>query len=286
MADLTLVKAALIPMVGENPEKDTAKHIFVQFNPESLKVGLSNSIRADSGSKAASSGVQFIDKSESTLRVTLVFDTSVAREPTAQMSNIKHKANSDVRLLTSAIASEFMQPQSSDEGLTAPKVCRFQWGAFAFVGMLTRFDESLDFFSPEGIPLRATLALSFKENRYQFETLDVKEATRDKPNFFKASDKGVAQSLADNGKDPRDWRLTALLNAIENPRQFTPQRLAENALQTALTPLLNPASFAGQVQGSKTKDPLAQKAIQSRGQNSNWVSTVDIAQGIPNYLAG
>ncbi len=287
MAELTLVKAALIPMLGGTPEPDTSKHIFVQFNPASLRVSLSNSIRADGGAKAASSGVQYVDRSVSTLSVVLLFDTSVARQPTKQMSNVQHSANSDVRLLTKAIASEFMQPQGDPETPTAPKVCRFQWGAFVFVGMLSRFDENLEFFSPEGIPLRATLSLSFKENRYQFETLDVTASARKKPSFVKASNKGIAQSLADEGKDPKEWREIALLNGIENPRLLSATQLAQDGLQKAITPLLNPESLAGVMQAKKALDPIINNLVSSAPSTDSAAKlAIDSAQTIPNYIQG
>jgi hypothetical protein len=307
MADLTLVKAVLIPMVGDSPVDDSKQYIYVQFNPESLKVGLSNSIRADSGSKAASSGVQFVDKSESTLRVSLVFDTSVAREATKERTNTKHSANTDVRILTNRIASEFMQPQKrSDGSLLAPKLCRFQWGAFVFVGMLTSYNENLDFFSPEGIPLRSTLALSFKENRYSFKTRETPASDRQRPSFIKASNKGIAQSLADNGEESKDWREAATLNDIENPRQPNVSKNNKNNHQNVNAPLLNPSSLAkvlkestklkglieSGVEGNLPRNLFINDAIEriaDKGLNTVSNSDVipsEVAPLIPNYIAG
>ncbi|MEH6443775.1 MAG: hypothetical protein V7784_07755 [Oceanospirillaceae bacterium] len=225
MVDIALAKAVLIPMVEGSIEPDESKYILVQFNPESLRISLSNTLKADAKAKPEDNAAQYVDKSESSLSVNLIFDTSVARDITIGNRSAKHAANSDVRLLTKAIASKFMQPQTSTDGLLAPMVCRFQWGAFAFVGMLSSFNETLDFFSPEGIPLRSNLALVFKENRYQFETIDVVAPQRAVANFT-ASNKGVSQTLAQNGKDPKQWRETALFNGIENPRAINNFNLA------------------------------------------------------------
>jgi len=229
-----LAKAVLIPMDGDTPDPDESHHILVQFNPETLKVTLSNNLRADNQGGSNSSAAQYVDKSESSLSVELYFDTSVAREhhaastqspsdstisnsATVQQANT-HEANSDVRALTKKIADRFMQPQNPEADRPgAPTRCRFQWGAFVFVGMLSTYNETLEYFSPEGIPLRAKLSLSFKEDRYQFEQLEVATAQREQPTLSATAD-NLPQTLANQNKDPKNWRDAALFNGIENPR--------------------------------------------------------------------
>ncbi|NTV11386.1 MAG: hypothetical protein HGA47_11515, partial [Zoogloea sp.] len=159
-----IARAKLIPMNGDQVETDESQHIEVQFNPATLRVTLSNSLKADSRGGSGNSGAaaQYVEKSESSLAVELVFDTSVGRPQVA--------ANSDVRRQTRRIAETFMKPQDADSARPrAPRRCRFQWGSFQFTGMLSAYNETLDFFAPEGIPLRATLSLTFKEDRYQFD---------------------------------------------------------------------------------------------------------------------
>ena len=229
-----LAKAVLIPMDGDNPDPDENNHILVQFNPETLKVALSNTLKADNQGGSNNSAAQYVDKSESSLAVELLFDTTVAREfdtsgtqtpndggisnsAVLQRANT-HEANSDVRALTKKIADRFMQPQNPEADRPgAPTRCRFQWGAFVFVGMLSSYNETLEYFTPEGIPLRAKLALSFKEDRYQFEQLEVAATQRAQPTFSRAGD-NLPQTLSNQDKDPKKWRDAALFNGIENPR--------------------------------------------------------------------
>jgi hypothetical protein len=229
-----LAKAVLIPMDGDSPDPDESNHILVQFNPQTLKVTLSNTLKADNQGGSNSSAAQYVDKSESSLAVELLFDTTVAREYDAaatqaptdsgisnsavlQQANT-HEANSDVRVLTKKIAERFMQPQNPDADRPgAPTRCRFQWGAFVFVGMLSSYNETLEYFSPEGIPLRAKLGLNFKEDRYQFEQLEVAAAQRAQPTFSRADD-NLPQTLSNQKKDPKKWRDAAMFNGIENPR--------------------------------------------------------------------
>lgn len=216
MSGPQIARASLIPMNGDQVETDTTKHIPVQFNPATLRVNLSNTLKADTGGGRRSAAAQYVDKSESTLSVELVFDTSVA-SPQAT-------ANSDVRKLTGRIAETFMKPVDADSDRPrAPLRCRFQWGSFRFTGMVSTFGETLDFFAPEGIPLRATLALSLKEDRYQFDRDDsVTAAQRAQPSFAPGGS-GVSADRAAQaaGGNPKDWRGVADLNNLENPR-FTP----------------------------------------------------------------
>lgn len=228
MPAMQIARAKLIPMNGDQVETDESKHIDVQFNPATLRVTLSNTLKADNkgGSGGSGAAAQYVDKSESTLAVELVFDTSIAATLGSDSREDRETvaANTDVRTLTKRIAEAFMKPQDADS--TKPKAplrCRFQWGSFQFTGMLSSYSETLDFFAPEGIPLRATLALTFKEDRYQF-ALDpsVQAAERPMPAFAPGGDGQDAASAAQAaGQNPRDWRGVADLNGLDNPR-FTP----------------------------------------------------------------
>lgn len=223
-----ITRAKLIPMQGQTPVSDESQHIEVQFNPATLRVTLSNTLKADtrSGSGGSANAAQFVDKSESSLSVELLFDTTVKWERGAGAHpETVAEANSDVRLQTRRIAEKFMQPQDPESTRPrAPLRCRFQWGRFQFSGMVSSYSETLDFFAPEGIPLRATLALTLKEDRYQFDLNEgAGPAAQRLPPSFTPGGSGVsaAQATQAAGQDPRDWRSIASANGLENPR-FTP----------------------------------------------------------------
>jgi len=212
-----IVRAKLIPMIGDRPDTDESTHIDVQFNPSTLRVTLANTLRPARGGGAG----QYVDRSESSLAVELVFDTSVqASFGGGSAGSRTVAANTDVRSLTRRIADAFMQPQPTRNGQPqAPRRCRIQWGSFQFTGMLASYGETLDFFAPEGIPLRATLALSFKEDRYQFDQNDQQAAARDQPTLGAGGAGQTAASATQAaGGNPLDWRLVADFNGLENPR--------------------------------------------------------------------
>lgn len=234
MSQAEIAKAILIPMNGDQPETDPAKQIVVQFNPTTLKVTLANTLKADSkpGGKGNSPAAQFIEKSESSLSVELLFDSSVtmshkaspqSNQPSGQFSVA---ALSDVRELTGKVAAAFMQPiapaKGSKDKPSAPKRCRFQWGTFQFTGMVSSYNETLDYFSPQGVPLRATLSLTLKEDKYQFDRAQLPAGSQSEPpspTFASGGEKLSALRAAQNaGRDPKDWRQIALFNGLDNPR--------------------------------------------------------------------
>jgi hypothetical protein len=225
--------ARLIPVAGDADTPDMASAIEVQFNPATLKVSLSNTLK-ESETSGSSRAAQFVDKSSSTLSVELVFDTTWIDEATAGVYRERAsaeglslepvEAGSDVRKLTGRIAEMFIKPVGEGEQMQAPRRCLFQWGAFEFLGMVQSFDETLDFFSPEGQPLRATVGLKLAESRYQFRSRELARAQRDTPSFAtsgSADPAAPAATLAGPGKGgaaQRDWRSTALFNGLESPR--------------------------------------------------------------------
>ena len=121
--------------------------IDVQFNPTSLSVQYSNS--ADEGGVTTRAQPrQNPAVQPAILTFDLEFDT--AEEP-----------GTDVRTRTRAVR-RFVQPPA-DKPKSPPPLVEFVWGTFRFPGRVTKITETLDYFSPEGKPLRAKLSLSITE---------------------------------------------------------------------------------------------------------------------------
>ena len=221
MSDLELAKLYTVsePLnrpVSELTQGETA--VNIQFNPTTLKVSLANSLKENENSDS-NSAAQFIEKSSSNLTVELVFDTTdsyLVPDPQNSGNTVDLK-DTDVRLLTRQIAVNFMASDSVGDDSVEPQRCLFAWGAFAFVGIMESMEETLEFFSPEGIPLRATVALKLSESRFQFRTEEAEAAERDTPTLGSAAD-SVSDANASAKKDEKDWRDTAMYNGIESPR--------------------------------------------------------------------
>ena len=203
-------KARLFAVEGPNDTSENKTGIPVQFNPTSLKVALSNKLDANERN-GSSSSAQYIDSSSSTLAVELIFDTSDTfyseERPTEGGETESVDTREDVRDRTRVIAENFLQPVEEGNRLKAPKRCLFQWGSFEFVGLVESFDETLDFFSPEGTPMRATVALKLKEDRFQFRSRETQAAQQETP--------AITPTEGSAAPD----RDSSLYNGVENPRQ-------------------------------------------------------------------
>jgi hypothetical protein len=243
-----LERAVLFPVSGNNDEPNQSKKITVQFNPTTLKVSLSNTLSAPKKGAQNSRAAQYVDKSSATLTVELVFDTTYVEAASQGASagdqlgssggSGQIKEGSDVRDQTRKIAETFMKPTKSGDKMLAPSRMLFQWGTFEFVGMVQSFDETLDFFSPEGRPLRASVSLKLSEDAYQFRQNSKAKAAKPTPALALTGAPGngtgghgtIAKDMAPRknkeggrpvpggSKGSGNWRDSALFNGIETPR--------------------------------------------------------------------
>lgn len=147
-----LAKAKLVEINSKDRNK-TGYEVEVQFNPQSLSVAFAN--HNAGGDQPGGSPTQFVGSSSSTLSLELFLDTTAD--------------NSDVRKKTQQIAYFVMpkqDPQAKDKRVL-PTV-RFEWGSFSFIGTVASLNETLDYFSEEGVPMRATVSFSMTHNDIEF----------------------------------------------------------------------------------------------------------------------
>lgn len=120
----------------------------------------------------------------------------------------------------------------------APPVCLFSWGA-DFPGRRTSVDsqqrqafkcivdsvkQRFTLFSPQGVPLRATLTVSLKEYKTlaeQIAELNKQSADRTHAHVVAASET-LSQIAASVYNDPSQWRAIADQNQISDPLNLTP----------------------------------------------------------------
>ncbi|MBP7524691.1 MAG: hypothetical protein KA779_08030 [Propionivibrio sp.] len=209
------------------------KRVTVQFNPESLKVNFANQIQTPQGSggsgdSARPPAVQFVGAGTTRLAVTLWFDASAPLDaemlPEAARGGGKLD---DVRKLTEQVAWFITpQPDPADPERYLPPAVSFVWGSFLFNGIVESLEENLEFFSPEGKPLRASLALQLIQPRitaYRFAqsgagsgsgALGGTPGTRP---LTGATEGASLQAMAAAAGRPGDWKAIASANGIEDP---------------------------------------------------------------------
>jgi hypothetical protein len=186
--------------------------VAVQFNPESLKVTLSN--QKAGGDQRGGSATQYVGQGTSKLSFELWFDVTAA-EPDNQTLN-------DVRELTKKVA-HFIKPKKEGDKHIAPGV-RFAWGTFWFDGTMDSLNETLEFFSSDGRPLRAQLSISLSQQEIQFNI-----GRQSSPNLGTTPpgtrpqrptrEGDTVQGIAgENGRQDQ-WQDDARRNNIEQPRR-------------------------------------------------------------------
>lgn len=209
-----------------NPDK----WVEFQFNPESLKVSFANQIAQPSGAgdQKGPQARQFVGAGTTKLAVMIWFDV------TAPLSE-KNKAD-DVRKLTQKVAY-FITPEEKG-GKYIPPAVRFVWGSFQFDGLMDSLEESLEFFSPEGRPLRASLALAMSQQKITKFTFRPtpsppgagggagKPAPGTRP-LTEAPAGSSLQSLADGQGMGASWKAIASANDIDNPRLLATGQLID-----------------------------------------------------------
>lgn len=142
--------------------------IPVQFNPTSLQVEITNSVNQQGEAGGTN---QVSTQSSAKMGLDLLFDTSASGE--------------DVREKTRPLRAAVRAPQDGGSGGGAaggggsnagaaftPPLVTFQWGTFSFAGIAESYRETLDFFSADGVPLRAQVAMSLKEQPGEFTALE------------------------------------------------------------------------------------------------------------------
>ncbi len=226
---MTLCKARLIELDQKfTAPKSGGQNIPVQFNPESLKVTYANQIvEPKGGDKAAgSAGRQFVGAGTTKLALQLWFDVTAMEANTDAQSTGEQGIVDDVRRLTQHVVY-FMTPQpaESDPKQLAPPGVRFEWGTFAFDGMVEAMEETIEFFSPDGKPLRAGISLTLSAQKIlprdnSKDTGNLPARTGHQPLKIAKQGDSLQGMAAGLGKD--DWQSIATANGIEDPLRIAP----------------------------------------------------------------
>lgn len=223
-------KAELRELLPDGTDRDY--RVTVQFNPETLKVAFANQVVPPNNPGAQDQregSTQFVGKGTTKMSVQLWFDvTSTLPEGKSQVT--------DVRDLTKEVIY-FITPKASADDRTkqVPPGIRFLWGSFQFDGIVESLEESLEFFSQDGRPLRASVSLSMSQQ--QIEVLRNSEFEPNAPNapggaagtrpLSQAASGDSVQGMAAGRGRGSDWQSIAAANNIENPRLLQPGQLLD-----------------------------------------------------------
>lgn len=238
MEDAVKVERAQLMALKSDGTPDPAKKdktVHVQFNPETLKVSYANQIKSD-GAQQGTSSTLYVGQGTTKMSVQLWFDvTAPLHEEFTEYKGVK-----DVRKLTEMV-SYFIKPtdievkdkDGKSETRYLPPAVRFIWGSFQFDGIMETMEESLEFFSPEGVPLRASVSLGLSQQKIEFSfNKDFKGqpgigAPPGTTPLAEAPSGSSLQKLAAGLGKAEDWQRIARNNGIENPRLLSPGQLID-----------------------------------------------------------
>lgn len=233
MGDEVKVTRAELRALNSDGTEDKSKTVHVQFNPETLKVSFANQIKTD-GNQQGTSSTLYVGQGTTKMSVQLWFDvTAPLREEFEEYKNVR-----DVRELTEKVAY-FIKPKDvqvknekgESETRYLPPGVRFIWGTFQFDGIMESLEESLEFFSPEGRPLRASVSLGLSQQKIEFIPPPKGQppgagAPGTKPLAEAPSGSSLQKLAAGMGK-AEEWQRIARNNGIENPRLLSPGQLID-----------------------------------------------------------
>ena len=130
----------------------------------------------------------------------------------------------DVRERTKEVAYFVQAKEQKDKKNTrVPPGISFEWGSFIFRGVVNSMSETLEYFSPEGVPLRATISLdiSRQEIEYLFGKPDKPEkagaGTPGQTPLDTARPDESIQQMAGRTGNSSDWKAIAAANNIDDP---------------------------------------------------------------------
>ena len=138
------LKKAMIHVIDKQNGWKMIREIPVLFYPSEYTQTKSVNYPEKTRKKDESVSEYTGDKLE-TREMSLFFDT--------------YESNEDVRIYTKEITN-LMEPDSGD---SAPPILKFVWGPINFTCVLESVTKKFTMFDKDGIPVRATLSVRFKE---------------------------------------------------------------------------------------------------------------------------
>ena len=206
-----VVKATLTALPNGTP-------VTVHFNPASLVYTVENSVAQQSG---APKTAQYVAQFSGKLTMDLQFDTTDTGSDVRTVTNqvalfMQASANASAAAQNSAPPSA--NGNSSGPPPKAPPVLMFQWGTYQFQGIMDSFKETIDFFSADGVALRALVSIGLSRQDQVFDEGANLSGPTASGSLVPTSSGDSAQSLATRGGDPSAARQLGAANGLESLR--------------------------------------------------------------------
>jgi nucleoid-associated protein YgaU len=215
-----------------NAQGEVVKKLDVQFNPTEFSMEKAAQIAEIAIPGIDSPVLQFVRGQNEKVTLELFFDTT-EDGTAAGATSVTTKTNEFYALVK----------MSGEEH--APPRCRFGWGdefpglvnqtgtvsgtRKAFDCIVESIQQKFTLFSPEGVPLRATLSVSLREYKSletQLQQLNLQSSDHTKVHTVQRGET-LPQIAYQTYRDSTQWRLIAHANRILRPRYLQPGRVLE-----------------------------------------------------------
>jgi hypothetical protein len=213
---MSLTKAVIevLDQDAIDPARGLPQFITVQFNPSEYTLNKAAQIAEIAIPGIDSPILQFLRGQTEKLSLDLFFDTT---------DQGMGEVATDVREMTNSIYQLVkIQPKTH-----APPRIQFSWGqGLSFKAIVESVQQKFNLFNPLGVPLRATLAVAFREYKTleeQIREMNLQSTDHTKSRVVKQGDTLSRIAAAEYG-DPHQWRPIADNNPIirDNPRRLVP----------------------------------------------------------------
>ena len=198
---MALEKATIIILRGSSEER-----VEVMFNPTEYSLDSANQYSWKTIPGLNQPIAQFVSGEATSLTMELFFDT--------------YEKGKDVRTFTKKITGLL----DVDKDLHAPPLVKFVWGSLSFKGIVEKVSQRFTMFLETGIPVRATLNVTFRSVAgitEQFKQIPRQSADRTKQRTIRQGDQ-LWQIAAEEYEDPGLWREIARANGITDPKALVP----------------------------------------------------------------
>lgn len=162
--------------------------------------------------------LQFLSGEAEVMKFSLFFDTYSAGLETG---NMKLMINNTLPILMKPDVRDFSEPfyklLNVNESKHMPDMVSFEWGKTKFVGYVTDISQKFTMFSPQGVPLRATLDITLKSSRKDNNIRNSPDRTKHR--VVKSGDRLYGFAFREYD-DCSEWRRIAEANKLDNPRKL------------------------------------------------------------------
>jgi hypothetical protein len=212
---MPLIKAIVeIDKEDWDPSRIPVPILPVQFNPTEYTLAKGAQIAEIAIPGIDSPILQFVRGQNQKLTLDLFFDTTEA-------------GMGDVAIDVTTLTAPFYQLVKIQPKTHAPPRVTVTWGlGLSFRAIVESVQRKFTLFNPEGIPLRATLSLSFREYKTleeQLKELNLQSSDHTRQRVVQRGDT-LSRIASELYRDAAKWRLIADFNAalIADPRRLIP----------------------------------------------------------------